>query len=314
MRTRVVINRRAGTALGMDAADMTRRVEEALDATGRTADVQAVAPEDLDREIRTAISKDLPLIVGGGDGTIRSAAARMMGTDVPLGVLPLGTMNLLARDLGIPLDFEAALTTLGHSDLAEIDAASVNGDVYLCNSLMGVPAIYSSERELLRGSGLFGGIRRAAVLARRIAALRHRVSLDLHDGAKLNRVRAMALSVSNNPYCAASAVGLRRPALDTGTLGVYASRHRTGFSAAYALVRAYFHTWRDDPYVSEYRTTGLTIKSRRSRILLSNDGEARYYDMPLVYRTHPRALTMMVPARPARQEHNVDEAGASYSV
>lgn len=313
MRTRLIINRRAGTALRMDADDMKRRAEAAFSAAGAAVDVRIVGPEDVGAELRSALARDVPIIVGGGDGTVRSAATKLISTPVPLGVLPLGTMNLLARDLGIPLDFDEALQTLARADVARMDAASVNGDIYLCNSLMGLPAVFSSERETLRGTGFIDGLRHSFSLARRIASLRNRVALQLDDGVQLKKMRVMAASISNNPYCGSDAVGLRRPKLDTGTLGIYASRHRTGFSAAYALVRAYFRTWRDDAYVSEHFSTRLQINSRRSRILLSNDGETRYYDTPLVYRSHPRALTVMVPVleEQVRQELTVVEAEAA---
>lgn len=318
MHVRLIINRRAGAALRMDADDMKRRAEAAFTQAGTAADVRIVGPEDIGAEIRSALARDTPIIVGGGDGTVRSAAAQMISTGVPLGVLPLGTMNLLARDLGIPLDVDEALQTLAAADVSRMDAASVNGDIYLCNSLMGLPAIFSSQRETLRGTGLIDGIRHSFALAHRLASLRNRVSVELDDGIRLKKMRVMAASISNNPYCGSDAVGLRRPRLDTGTLGIYASRHRTGVSAAYALIRAYVRTWRDDVYVSEHFSKRLQINSRRSRILLSNDGESRYYDTPLVYQSHPGALAVMVPSRKTdrsqarsqaiSQEYQLDDA------
>lgn len=295
LRPRVIINARAGTALGMAPDAMRQRAHAAFEAGGLGADVAIAPPAQINSLIDQALRADQPVIIGGGDGTVRAAAARLAGTQVPLGVLPLGTMNLFAREIDMPLDFEAALAALVDAEELRIDVASVNGDVFLCNSLMGLPALFSRHRETLRGTGRWEGLRKALTLARRIAALRHRIGVELDDGAGVQAMRVMALAVSNNLYDGTSSVGLRRPKLDGGELGVYTSRHRTGLSASLALLKAYFGTWRDDPYVSEHRAHTLRITSRRRRIWLSNDGEARAYRTPLVYRCHPGALSVFVP-------------------
>jgi diacylglycerol kinase family enzyme len=257
--------------------------------------VHIVPSAQIDELLDDAKRKDQPVIIGGGDGSVRAAAQKLAGTQIPLGVIPLGTMNLFAREIEMPLDFDAALDALVTGEETRVDAASVNGDLFLCNSLMGLPAIFSRRRETLRGTGLVDGARKAWTLARRIAALRHRIGVELDDGTGVHAMRVMALAVSNNPYDGTSGVGLRRPKLDGGELGVYTSRHRTGLSAALALVRAYLGTWRDDPFVSEHRAHVMRVTSRRRRIWLSNDGEAQVYRTPLVYRCHPRALSVIVP-------------------
>lgn len=295
LRPRIIINARAGTALGMQPAAMMARVRETFEAAGVGVDVHVVPSARIDALLDEVRGKDQPVIIGGGDGSVRAAAQKLAGTQVPLGVIPLGTMNLFAREIEMPLDFDAALEALVTGEVMRVDAASVNGDLFLCNSLMGLPAIFSRRREWLRGTGLWDGARKAWTLARRIAALRHRIGVELDDGTGVHAMRVMALAVSNNPYDGTSGVGLRRPRLDGGELGVYTSRHRTGLSAAMALVRAYLGTWRDDPYVSEHRAHTMRVTSRRRRIWLSNDGEARVYRTPLVYRCHPAALSVIVP-------------------
>lgn len=295
VRPRIIINARSGTALGMAPAALEARVRDVFAAAGASPDVHVVPSAQIDELLDQARRKDQPVVIGGGDGSVRAAAQKLAGTQVPLGVIPLGTMNLFAREIEMPLDFDAALEALVTGEEMRVDAASVNGDLFLCNSLMGLPAIFSRHRETLRGTGLFDGARKAWTLARRIAALRHRIGIEFDDGTRVRAMRVMALAVSNNLYDGTSGVGLRRPRLDGGELGIYTSRHRTGFSAAMALVRAYFGTWRDDSYVSEHRAHLMRVTSRRRRIWLSNDGEARVYRTPLIYRCHPGALSVIVP-------------------
>ncbi len=66
------------------------------------------------------------LIVAGGDGTIGDVAAELVGSDVVLGIIPLGTMNNLARSLGVPLDIEAACALIGIRTTRRIDAGRLS--------------------------------------------------------------------------------------------------------------------------------------------------------------------------------------------
>lgn len=296
MRSSVIINSRAGAALGLTPSELAQCIGKAFADAGGNVEVRTVAPEDIVADIDAAARRDAPLIIGGGDGTVRTAASRLMHTSVPLGILPMGTMNLLARDLSIPLAPEAAAVALTAGRSIEIDVASVNGDIFLCNSLLGLPAVVAVARSQLRGKGVYHGLRTGLKVGRQIASLRHRIELELDDGQSPRRVRVMALSVSNNPYENACPLGLVRPRLDSGRLAVYASRHRTGLSAAFAIVRAYFGDWRGDPYIGEQHVPSLRIRSRRRSLVLSNDGEVRNYETPLQYHCHPRALSVIVPA------------------
>ena len=70
------------------------------------------------------------VIVCGGDGTVRSCAEGMLGTGVPLGIIPAGTGNLLARNLEIPLDFSAALDTALSGERMVIDTGVANGETF----------------------------------------------------------------------------------------------------------------------------------------------------------------------------------------
>src|SRR5208337_1076169 len=140
------------------------------------------------------------LIAGGGDGTVRCAASRVLGTETALGILPLGTVNRLARDLHIPLDPKTALLGVGSWAFRSVDAAEVNGRIFLCNSLLGLPPAISEERQSLRGHSLIeraGGYFR---LLRTVVAARKRITLSLDVEAGERRVRVLSLAVSNNLY------------------------------------------------------------------------------------------------------------------
>jgi hypothetical protein len=78
------------------------------------------------------------VVVGGGDGSVRTVASVLADTGVPLGVLPLGTLNHFARDLGIPLDVEAAAETIAKGDVRVVDLAKANGEIFINNASIGI--------------------------------------------------------------------------------------------------------------------------------------------------------------------------------
>ncbi|MGE5259903.1 MAG: diacylglycerol/lipid kinase family protein, partial [Actinomycetota bacterium] len=88
------------------------------------SDLHAAAESALAQAKRGAIDA---VVVGGGDGSIRTVASALAGTDVPLGVLPLGTLNHFAKDLGVPLNADAAVSVIAAGHVRAVDLAEVNG-------------------------------------------------------------------------------------------------------------------------------------------------------------------------------------------
>src|SRR4051794_35276132 len=109
-RAVVLLNGSAGT-LARDPS-LVDRVVRAFAAEQLTADVREVPGDQLAATARSLVGQVGLIAVGGGDGSVGSVAGALAGTDVRLGVLPLGTLNHFARDLAIPLDVEEAVRTI----------------------------------------------------------------------------------------------------------------------------------------------------------------------------------------------------------
>jgi YegS/Rv2252/BmrU family lipid kinase len=131
----------------------------------------------------------------GGDGTVTACAEGVAGTGVPLGILPAGTGNLLARNLGLPLDLDAALVTALTGSDRRLDAGSANGHTFVVMAGLGFDAkLLGESSEPLK--------KRLGWAAYVLSALRHlrdrpvRVSLVADDGPPL-RLRASAVIVGN---------------------------------------------------------------------------------------------------------------------
>lgn len=99
----VLINYEGGAAhaAGDKLPDL---VEAAFEKAGGHAEVRMLKANELDRAIKAATKYATRLVVGGGDGTIAAAAQLLVEQTTELAILPLGTLNHFARDLGIPVD------------------------------------------------------------------------------------------------------------------------------------------------------------------------------------------------------------------
>ena len=85
-----------------------------------------------------------PVVAGGGDGTVNAVAGKLAGTDTALGVLPMGTLNHFAKDVGIPLNLEAAVYNLFTGKVRKVDVGEVNGRVFVNNSGIGFYTLRAS--------------------------------------------------------------------------------------------------------------------------------------------------------------------------
>ena len=94
------------------------------------ADIVALAQRAVEGSSRTVVA-------GGGDGTVNAVASVLVGTDKSLGVLPLGTFNYFARNLGIPVDLDGAARTLIEGRVAKVCVGDVNGRTFLNNASLG---------------------------------------------------------------------------------------------------------------------------------------------------------------------------------
>src|SRR5262245_52730234 len=103
-------------------------VASALANAGVEAKVETVEGSAIRERAEAAVKAGARLIiVGGGDGSVSSAAQAVAGTEATLGILPLGTLNHMARDLGIPLDLQDAAKLVGSGKSRAVDVAEVNG-------------------------------------------------------------------------------------------------------------------------------------------------------------------------------------------
>ncbi|SFU32571.1 Diacylglycerol kinase family enzyme [Methylobacterium sp. 174MFSha1.1] len=276
-------------------------LRERLEAVGLT-----VVPEprpDASLPERLAAAVEVPGIdavaVAGGDGTLACAAQALAGQKIPLAILPLGTMNLLAKDLGLPLDLDGAVDVLATGLVRRIDAGEVNGHVFLINSVLGMPARMARHREARRGHmGMTDLLRMAAGLLRHLGRYpRERAVLSL--GGTVRRVRFRTLAVVCGDYREGLGAVLSRAGVDGGHLTLYLVETLSAARLVRLGLGFAVGEWRRLPGLERHETDALTLDARKA-LRVMNDGEVVLIAPPLRYRLLPGALQVLVPAEDPR--------------
>ncbi len=290
----VILNRDSGGA--SDPDELLAHALTVHRAAGWEARGVAVPGEQIGRALEE-IAGDGPerIVVAGGDGTIRAAARAAMACDAALGVVALGTMNLLAKDLGLPLDPFEAVNALPTAREARIDVGEVNGLIFLHSSLIGVFPQIGVERERARREGGVAGYAGAAANAARVVWRAPAVRVELQIDGRAQRLRTFAIVVSNNRMRGDPSAPYRRVRMDAGSLGLYVSKHAGRAGLFRLLMSIGLGRWRFDQDIHEHEALEVTIHSWRP-LQVSNDGEIERMRSPLRYRLLPGALRALVPA------------------
>ena len=212
-------------------------------------------------------------------------------------VLPAGTLNHFARDLGVPLDPAEAALLVRDGVQRKVDVAEVNGRVFVNNSSIGAYPLAVTLRERLQDEGAGGkwsAMARAALRTfRRFPTLR--VHIDGDDG-ELD-LETPFVFVGNNVYRAEARSALARARLDGGRLGVLTAETTTRRQALRIAVLAALGRfdasgiWRGEP-------AELTVDTAAASLLVSLDGEVVRLETPLRYRSRPGALVVIARRRP----------------
>ena len=311
MKIHVIVNRRAGTVLDWETGPLREEILRAFRAQGHEVTLQLIFPDALVATIAAVLADGCQaLVVGGGDGTVRSAAKALLGTNVPLGILPLGTMNRLARDLTIPFDVHEAAAALANGRTSEIDVAEVNGRIFLCNSTFGLSALFSLQRQALRGKPATERLRGYAWILNEMLRSRRRMEIDVDHGQARVKLRVLSMAVSNNRYVERPSLMMAKDGLHHGVLAAYVSQHPSGWGMARAVIRAMLGRFKSDPNIAHFEAQEITVSARRSRLRLSNDGELEIVEMPLRYSIRPGALKVLVP----RVDNEFEQRGVNEAV
>ncbi|HTV94246.1 MAG TPA: YegS/Rv2252/BmrU family lipid kinase [Verrucomicrobiae bacterium] len=277
MLAQLVINLRSGHA--RTYADATR---EALRAAGIDV-VETSQPSEV-------VAKADCIVCAGGDGTLLGAIGAAIARDLPLGIVPLGTFNDLARSLGIPLDVRGAVQTIAARHERTIDAASVNGTYYVNEASIGVSSRITRLQtpELKQRFGFLG------VIATTFTALRYArpIRAEVRFNGRHQRMRTIQLTVANNRHFGGF-IDVEGASIDDGELSLYSVDIRSIYEAFRLALAMVSGRPCDVPGLRVLRARRFEVVTRR-RHHIAADGEPAG-STPATFEVLPKALRVFAP-------------------
>lgn len=229
------------------------------------------------------------IVAVGGDGTIKLVATELLGTSIPLGVLPAGSANGMAHELGIPMDVAGSLDVLMNGAVKVVDVISVNdGDICLHLSDIGLNAQLVKHYQQNNLRGKFGYLRGVLNVWRKRRLLR----VEINAGDTCVQRVAFMIVLANARMYGTGAIINPDGDLSDGQFEVIIFRQLH----IWEILKLF---WRYKPFdpkkIEVLSATSVTIETKR-RAYFQVDGEYRGKLMKLTATIRPGALTMIVPA------------------
>ena len=251
--------------------------------------------EEVGRLLSEAATTADCAIVGGGDGSLRMAAAGVEASGLTLGILPLGTANDLARTLGIPDDLEAAADVILAGHRRTIDLGTVNGEPFFNVASFGLSTELSRalSTDLKRRWGRVG----YAIAAIRALAKARRFTAWITENGETIRTRTMQIAVGNGRFYGGGSVVAADATIDDGHLDLYSLELRTVWRLA--LMLRSFRTGEHGAWseVTTLRGTEFEIRTARPQPV-NADGEI-VAETPARFAVHPGAVSVLAPPPPS---------------
>jgi diacylglycerol kinase family enzyme len=311
------VNPKAGSAAA---------AREAIEGDPRFA-LRLASPQELPDALRAEVERGTPrVLVSGGDGTLTLAARSLAGSATAMAVLPGGTLNHFARDLGLPSgDATACLEAAVRGGARPVDAATVNGVLFLGTSAVGAYVSFVRTRERLEGYGL--GYRLASVLASAWTWLRlHPFTVVVRAGERAEdterRFESPLVFVTvGERDKSPGAMGARVPGGEAALQLIVLSTESRARAAALALRVAArgLDAVADDAGIEVALVPACEVRLRRPWGRVSTDGELQHMQAPLHYRIALGALLAVAPppelaARPFAAGSPAVDAGTPADV
>jgi len=289
---RVVVLRNASASGGDAALD---------DALGLIRDVGIEAhvhtPESPDHMrflIRAEAKTVDAVVVGGGDGTINCALKAVLECGLPLGILPLGTANDLARTLGIPPDLQDACALIASQTTRTIDVGWANNRPFVNAAGIGL-STQVARRLSVDTKRALGPFSYASAVAEALRSHRpFRATITSDSGVR--EVSSIQITIGNGIYYGGGTPLAEDAAIDDGRLDLYSVRPQSLprlIAVAFAVRRG---TQRQLGSGVDSASGAQFEIATRPRLTVSLDGEP-VLRTPVLFRLAPRALTVFAPPR-----------------
>lgn len=239
------------------------------------------------------------VVVCGGDGSISSAAPAVMESGLPLGIIPAGTANDLARTLSIPLDFAAAADLVVAGQTRRIDVGLVNGHAFFNVASIGLSSELAQklDPEIKKRYGRLG----YAVAALRILSSARRFHARIVEKGNGTRVKTYQIAVGNGRLYGGGNVVAETAAIDDGRLDLY-SLEMPNLWKSMLMARAFrtgtHGAWKE---VRTARCVEFNVETRRPTPV-NTDGEI-VTATPAHFQVLPAAVRVFAPPNASTGPH-----------
>ncbi|MBO1906600.1 lipid kinase [Microvirga sp. 3-52] len=230
-------------------------------------------------------------VVGGGDGTMNAAAFGVIEAGLPLGILPLGTANDLARTLGIPFDLDGAAQVIADGFTRRIDLGIVNGEPFFNVASIGLSAELAQKltRDIKRRWGRLG----YAIVALKVLAQAKPFRATIHGEDESVRVKTLQIAVGNGRFYGGGNAVEKDAAIDDQHLDLYSLELERAWKLA-LMARSFRYgqhgAWEE---VRAVRAKEFDIRTRKPKPV-NADGEI-VTQTPAHFSIRPAAVTVFAP-------------------
>lgn len=296
MKIGAVINDASGVLSPEEAKQRLDNIKKELENRISPHLLAIVPGSAVKKELERVLKNDLDvLIIGGGDGTVSTAAGLIANTKIALLVLALGTRNNFARDAGIPLDPLEAISLLDKMQVLEIDMGEVNDHKFINNATVGLYPKMVREREartdVLGWRKRWAQIASIFVVFKRLPRMRMTIDAD-----EINiTVYTPFLFVGNNEYQEIVNPNYSRESLNEGKLWLCIARS-SGFGSLLLMVlHLTFKGIRKASNLETHLLTELTVNTWKKRVTVAIDGENHNLNTPLRFKILNKSLRLVIP-------------------
>lgn len=235
------------------------------------------------------------VVAAGGDGTLNTVATKLIGTEIPMGIFPLGTFNYVSRLLHIPLDLLKAADVIATGQIRAVHVAQINDHIYLNNASLGLYPLFIQRRELYNRR--FGRFALHAYTSALDVLIRDRKELKLEveiDGKKYPVKTPLIFFGNNQLQLAEMNLRIAKCAELGKVVGVVVAKSDkpTLFKILWQLIRGNLD---HAPDVYSFSADKVQIHSKAKKLTLALDGEIVEMQPPLHISVRKHALKIMVP-------------------
>jgi YegS/Rv2252/BmrU family lipid kinase len=295
----VIINPISGTGGRLDVARArAERAAALLASRGLEPQVFLSAHAGHAKELAGALlARGVRLVLAwGGDGTVNEVASVLAFRDATLGIIPSGSGNGLARDLGIPLDPDGAMRVAIDGDELLMDAGELDGRLFFNVAGVGLDARVAHEFAV---GGLVrrGFARYLEITARELFTYDPDEHTIVTDGDAL-RARALIIAIANARQYGHGAIIAPQARVDDGRLDVVIIAQRSPLRALLQVRRVFQGRIAEVPGVTIRTAATVEITSART-VIYHVDGEPFAGGASIAGRVRPQALRVKVPRKDA---------------